>query len=100
MNTILKLVLNYVLARLKEPSTWRGLFLFLAAHGVQLNTEQATLLVSLALTAAGAIGAFLPDSFRAELPKTYAEYPNDQKPPVSQGPSNSNINKSDDGDHG
>ena len=34
------------------------------------------------------------------LPQTYAEYPNDPKPPVSQGPANSNINKSVDDQNG
>lgn len=34
------------------------------------------------------------------LPQTYAEYPNDPKPPASQGPSNSNINKNGDGNNG
>lgn len=34
------------------------------------------------------------------VPHTYAEYPNDPKPPASQGPSNSNINKGGDGDNG
>ncbi len=28
------------------------------------------------------------------LPSTYSEYPNSPKPPIAQGPANSNINKS------
>lgn len=44
-------------------------------------------------------GATLQAAYEA-LPQTYAEYPNDPKPPASQGPSNSNINKNGDGNNG
>lgn len=31
--------MNYILDRAKEPSTWRGLALMLAAFGVSVNPE-------------------------------------------------------------
>lgn len=31
--------MNYLLDRLKEPSTWRGIALFLAAVGVKLQPD-------------------------------------------------------------
>lgn len=53
---------SYLLARLREASTWRGLVLVVAACGATLSPEQreATVLVGLALS--GIIGAAMPDA--------------------------------------
>lgn len=57
-------MLGYVLRRLGEASTWRGLIALVAgAIGWQLSEDQATALVSAGLTLVGLVGAFFPDNF-------------------------------------
>lgn len=53
---------EYVIARLKESSTWRGLIMLLTAAGVALNAAQMEAVVSIGMAIAGAIGVFLPDN--------------------------------------
>lgn len=57
MNT----VLAYLVARLKEPSTWRGLVLIATAIGARLTEAQVDQVVQVGLFIAGLIGAALPD---------------------------------------
>ncbi len=52
---------DYILARLHEPSTWRGLFLLATALGVSISPEQQTAILSAGMAVVGAIGAFVPD---------------------------------------
>lgn len=52
---------DYLLARLREPSTWRGVFLLATALGVTISPEQQNAIVALGLAVVGAVGAFLPD---------------------------------------
>lgn len=47
---------GYILERAKEPSTWRGLILFLTALGVPIAPELQTAIVSAGLGLAGLIG--------------------------------------------
>jgi len=47
---------TYLLERAKEPSTWRGALLFLAAIGVPIAPAMADQIVALGLAAAGLIG--------------------------------------------
>lgn len=47
---------QYILDRAKEPSTWRGLILFLTAVGVPVAPELQTAIVSAGLGIAGLIG--------------------------------------------
>ena len=47
---------QYILDRAKEPSTWRGLVLFLTAVGVPVAPELQTAIVSAGLGIAGLIG--------------------------------------------
>ena len=47
---------DYILDRAKEPSTWRGLVLFLTAIGVPIAPELQTAVVSAGLGIAGLIG--------------------------------------------
>ncbi|MCA7001648.1 MULTISPECIES: hypothetical protein [Pectobacteriaceae] len=57
--------MNYILERLKEPSTWRGIILFVAGvFGVQLGVDTQALVVSAGVTAAGVVGAALPDKWK------------------------------------
>jgi hypothetical protein len=53
--------MNYLLARLREPSTYAGLAALLAAFGVTIAPEKMTAIVSLATALAGAAAVFLPD---------------------------------------
>lgn len=53
--------MNYFLARLKEPSTWRGGVLLASGLGVGLAPEQMDAIVSVGVSIAGAIGVFSPD---------------------------------------
>lgn len=52
---------NYLLARLREASTWRGLVALLAALGISLNPEQIEAIVGGGLAIIGVIGVFFPD---------------------------------------
>lgn len=54
--------MNYIIERLKEPSTWRGIILFVAGvFGVQLGADTQALVISAGITAAGVLGAVMPD---------------------------------------
>lgn len=52
---------RYLIERLKEPSTWRGVILLLTACGVPIAPANAEQIVSVGLAVAGLIGIFLPD---------------------------------------
>jgi hypothetical protein len=54
----------YFLARLKEPSTWRGLIMVATAYGMHLSPEQAYAIASLGMALAGGIGAAAPEQLR------------------------------------
>ena len=55
----------YLLARLKEASTWRGIVLLLTAFGVQVAPEVQEAVISVGITVAGAIGVLFPDSTKS-----------------------------------
>ena len=52
---------DYLLARLREPSTWRGLVLIATACGTALSPDQQEAIVTAGLLIAGLIGAAVPD---------------------------------------
>ena len=52
----------YLLARLKEASTWRGIVLLLTAFGVQVAPEVQEAVISVGIAVAGAVGVLFPDS--------------------------------------
>lgn len=52
---------QYILARAKEPSTWRGVILVLTAAGVPLAPAMAEAIVSVGLAVAGLVGVLTPD---------------------------------------
>lgn len=62
MNLPKKKIINYVLNRSREASTWRGLAMLVAAAGIGLTPGQVNGLVEIGLFAAGALGALVPDS--------------------------------------
>lgn len=51
---------DYLLARLKESSTWRGFVYMLTALGVTLTPAAAEAIIAAGMAIAGVIGAFLP----------------------------------------
>ena len=51
---------EYILARFKEASTWRGFVYMLTALGVTLSPAAAEAIIAAGMAIAGAIGAFLP----------------------------------------
>ena len=53
---------TYILARAKEPSTWRGVILLLTAIGVPIAPAMADAIVSAGLAIAGLIGVVAPDA--------------------------------------
>lgn len=52
----------YILARLKEASTWRGIILLLTAVGVPVAPAMADAIISVGLAVAGLIGVATPDA--------------------------------------
>ena len=51
----------YVIERMKEPSTWRGLIMLLTAIGVPVAPAMADAIISVGLAVAGLIGVATPD---------------------------------------
>lgn len=52
---------QYILDRVKEPSTWRGAILFLTAIGVPIAPQLAEAIVTAGLGIAGLVGILTPD---------------------------------------
>ena len=61
MNQRLRTALSYILARLQENSTWRGLSLIVGAMGAHLEPDKAELFIFAGLMFSGLIGASFPD---------------------------------------
>jgi hypothetical protein len=51
-------ILNYVIDRLTETSTWRGLTFILTAVGIKLAPQQTDAIVAAGLALVGAINVF------------------------------------------
>jgi len=51
---------EYVLARLKEASTWRGFVYLLTALGVTISPALSEAIIAAGLAIAGILGAALP----------------------------------------
>ena len=50
--------LNYILDRLTENSTWRGIILLATAVGLQLDPDQQTAILTAGLSLVAAINVF------------------------------------------
>lgn len=50
-----RIVLNFIIARLKEPSTWAGIATVLTGFGIQIAPEYWSQIVTFGLTIAGGI---------------------------------------------
>ncbi len=52
---------QYIIERLQEASTWRGIVLLITSCGLQVSPEQSAAIISVGLGIAGAIGALTPN---------------------------------------
>ena len=63
---------DYLISRLREPSTWRGIILLAAALGLSIRPDLAEAIVALGLALAGGVAVATPDRMpermRDELP--------------------------------
>jgi hypothetical protein len=50
--------MNYILDRLKEPSTWRGILAMITAVGVKLHPELQEAIISAGLALIGIVNIF------------------------------------------
>lgn len=55
---------KYVIERLAEPSTWRGIVALITAAGISLSPEQATAITAAGLAIIGVVGAFFSDKVK------------------------------------
>ena len=55
------MVVDYLIARAKEASTWRGIVLIATACGAVLSPEQQDAIVTVGLLVVGLIGAAISD---------------------------------------
>ena len=53
--------LKYVMERLKEASTWRGLVMLGMAAGLKIDPALADQIIMAGAAVAGAVGALVPD---------------------------------------
>ena len=53
--------MKYILDRLKEPSSWRGLVMIATAFGVSVNPELLTSIITVGTGLAGVIGFVFKD---------------------------------------
>ena len=53
---------SYILARLKEASTWRGIIMLLTAAGIPIAPALAESIITAGLAVVGLIGVVAPDA--------------------------------------
>ena len=51
---------DYILARAKEPSSWRGLIYLITAAGIPIAPAMADTIIAVGMAVAGLIGALTP----------------------------------------
>ncbi len=56
----------YIIARLKEASTWRGLIAIVTSFGIAISPELTAAIVATGLALMGLIGAIFPDKEKSE----------------------------------
>ncbi len=64
--------MNWLLNRLREASTWRGLVWLLTVSGVALRPDQVEAIVLAGMAIAGLLGVFLQDKVRDPNERTRA----------------------------
>jgi hypothetical protein len=58
--------MNYLLERLKEPSTWRGFILIATSFGLVLSPEKQEAILFLGLFCSGFIGVTTKDKVKED----------------------------------
>ena len=53
--------MKYIMDRLSEPSSWRGIFAALTGVGIAISPDQAASFTALGLAIIGVIGVFTKD---------------------------------------
>lgn len=53
--------MDYLLDRLEEPSTWRGIVMLATALGLHLDPALADQIITAGVAVVGALGALIPD---------------------------------------
>lgn len=54
-------MIDFIVSRLREASTWRGLVALLTATGITLTPEQSDAVIAAGLAVIGVIGVFFKD---------------------------------------
>jgi hypothetical protein len=67
MKFILDKIKIFVLNRLREPSTWRGIVMVVTVFGVNLTPEEALAVASVGASIVAAIGIFTADKKKVEV---------------------------------
>jgi hypothetical protein len=52
-------LIRFAVARLREPSSWRGIVLFLSGCGAAISPQMAMQIISVGVSLAGLIGMFM-----------------------------------------
>ena len=63
-------ILPWVIARMREPSTWKGIIALAAAFGVVISPEYAAIILAAGVGMAGLINVIITDpnkDFKAEI---------------------------------
>ena len=58
--------MKYLLERLKEASTWRGIILVATAFGAHWSPESQSAVITAGVGLAGFVGAVIPDSWNTK----------------------------------
>lgn len=64
MNPRLRKVLNYILDRFGEPSTWRGVTLIASALGAYISPDKMELIIAIGLFVSGLVGVAFADKLQ------------------------------------
>jgi|PlaIllAssembly_1097288.scaffolds.fasta_scaffold00009_20 hypothetical protein len=72
-----QIIIKYILARLREASTWRGIIMLIAGTWATQHPEQAEAIIPIAIAIVGSIGAFLPDNKNTAAENAEIEYQED-----------------------
>jgi len=97
---IYRIAMDWAWARVCEPSSWAAFGVFFGSVASQIPPDwllQHILIVAATLCAAIAFALKEVGNKPALPPPADKQFPNDPKPPASQGQSNGNWNKGGDG---
>lgn len=67
--------MSWLIARLKEPSTWRGIVWLLTVAGISLKPDQVEAIITAGIAIAGLLGVFTRDSSTTDSQTQRTERP-------------------------